>query len=513
MDSLNSFPKCNQLLTDKIKSLDLSDDLVLKYEYKFKDIEFLDIGNSNTFAIVYEPLKWYKTKNPDYRPLVDVNPQVPEYATLICQFIKDLLVLLTTQEYPKLSDKQKKFILMKNKLFIEQEIEKTQKLLSQYKQTDKQLPDSIKIEFAKINELQFKKKQLEEQLNDISKIPYNNIKSKIANHLYRSNTNSRDKNIIEPDLEILYKISYLLSKIEKLLTEGYPYKDVIYVYLMFIHLFSYGELLTDEQIIELNKITDITISKNNQRSLDDENLDKKFKEIELFQNQQVLCYKNYKLVLDLLKSPYFVYPSFSLPNYYKTLQLMRAPIINVFCSSYLEMTHKKLWKPCLQIEHDIFVHARFTHYIQDEFKIENFEQNNMFLGSFLPKIKANLNILKLLFALFHEDTILHKAFFLSRNLRNLPIYTVIQNMKIFIQSKPEDDIIYMSIENYLKDEIPENEIEIDYNEFVKQLVNELFILIDTQQNGGNIKYKSKKINKKSYKKSYKKSHKKNKNIL
>jgi hypothetical protein len=321
------------------------------YEYNISDNMFLDTQGKIIDAIIYNPLEWYKTINFNFSNLFDINPSIREFKPLLIQFVKDLLILLETKHFP---DKQ--------------DLPKTSQELN---------------------------------ANDSTYLARNT-----KNTFYKKNTSFRKyTENIRPNDKLEGNIIILLRNIFDIVVKDYKYVDCIKIYLQYIHLFSYGELL------DVN-----TLFTHFERKTEPINIS--------------YCYQDYKVIFDLLYSPYFIYPTFHKINDYKFLQLLRAPILGIHVFNnirinketftktsvdrYQDMVnnrgHKisipvirteninisKYIKPCLQIYYDIKVSLNDAHFIFNQSKNANNEdiytKNNLFviwLNNYISDIKTN----------------------------------------------------------------------------------------------------------------------------
>jgi hypothetical protein len=75
-----------------------------------------------------------------------------------------------------------------------------------------------------------------------------------------------------------------------------------------------------------------------------------------------------------------------MPSFYKTVQFIRAPIINVVCNNNISIAHTFIFLPCWHIFHDIVEHGKITHFINHPFNKNTYENNNMFLGALFESI-------------------------------------------------------------------------------------------------------------------------------
>jgi len=423
----------------------------LTYSHNIPDIEFLDNNNNNPNASVYKPLEWYNKINPKFENLNYVNPNLPEFKPLIQQFIKDLIVLFTTEEFPKIKKADMKIITNRN---IE------------------------KINFYKTNSGKIMHKILgEPDLN----YEHANYKLPIADYFFvpreYGGKHSKYKTI---DLKFTYKTSksimFILDLINKTIQKNYEYVDIMQCFKSFIVLFSFN--------INLDKL------------------------------DEIMCLDQIKLIDDLMNTPFLIYPSFIVPNHYKTLLLLGAPIINVWCMNRIGVIHNMLFKPCLQIFHDLNVHGRLTHQYNkntDAQKLNKiFFSNNKFLQELLTKYKYdnktfknvgekgitlnniekndtlweyfNFIIIIFLFTVLHEETL---NFFLSDEKHYTSEEILLKAKEIINDNKFNDkEKIYMNFYkeldnmNLYKKLNPEDQIYYNTNknpDFIKKIINEYIL--------------------------------------
>lgn len=453
-----------KLLRDKfphsfgvLDEYNLTEDNLNNYEYIVKDIQILDIGGKNSSAKIYDPMSFYKSFNPEFKLMSELNPSIPEFKTLLCQFIKDLLILYETGSYPKVFQKTKTKILTQKIANINKSLRNstvwnnTASLKSKHTKYTKLLSNS------------------ESNLN-VKKFP----------ELYFNSINSNPINTSIGNTKL--NSMKILEYIEHTISENYKYLDIIICYVLFIHLFSFRSYLYIPEGKLKAFLQNPKPQNNNKKS---PNI------IETGTN----CYKEYNTIFKLLKTPFIIYPSFSMPNYYKTIQLIRAPIINIVCSNNPSLTHLKLYNPCKQITHDIYFHAGITHdyyssiidFKKDEF-IDKFENNNKVLGNLLPLIKDNNQLCKLLFTILHEAALSEIVEFENRLsssiIKSFPsTFTIFEIInKIIVNNPPyklknkeiSPEKLYNDVAQRLKNEIPEHELDgITYLELTEKLLNEL----------------------------------------
>jgi hypothetical protein len=321
------------------------------YEYNISDNMFLDTQGKIIDAIIYNPLEWYKTINFKFSNLFDINPSIREFKPLLRQFVKDLLILLETKYFP---DKQ--------------DLPKTSQELN---------------------------------ANDSTYLARN-----AKNTFYKKKTSFRKyTENIRPNDKLEGNIIILLRNIFDIVVKDYKYVDCIKIYLQYIHLFSYGELL------DVN-----TLFTHFERKTEPINIS--------------YCYQDYKVIFELLYSPYFIYPTFHKINDYKFLQLLRAPILGIHVFNNIRINKEKFTKtsvdryqdmvnnrghkisipairteniniskyikPCLQIYYDIKVSLNDAHFIFNQSKNNNNEdiytKNNLFvkwLNNYISDFKTN----------------------------------------------------------------------------------------------------------------------------
>jgi hypothetical protein len=253
---------------------------------------------------------------------------------------------------------------------------------------------------------------------ETAKFPVGNKLPKTLPYLARNTGNinatsfrNYTKNI-GPNDKLKGNIIILLRKIFDIVVKDYKYVDCIKIYLQYVHLFSYGDLL------DVN-----TLFTHFQKNT-------KFINISY-------CHNEYKLIFDLLNSPYFIYPTFHKINDYKFLQLLRAPIltINVFNNILINknINISKYIKPCLQIYYDIELFLNNAHFIFNPSKNANNEDiytnnnyfvkwlNNYIIDLEIEKAKIVLSILKTIVTM-DSTTNTDPTFYLKDDLKT-KIYT------------------------------------------------------------------------------------------
>jgi hypothetical protein len=273
---LINFPLCKELLQ---KHYNVHSSISLK-KYKL-DPFFSDNENLQN---LYE---WYKTKNPEFKPMNIINPKMPEYEVLISGMIKDI---------------------------------------------------------------------------------------------YLSLINEKEKNEI-------------LNELEKIIRDGYLYKDIINCIYNYLILF------------------DSMLNNNSYR-------------------------KDCNLLLDLLASPYIIYPSFHQIDIYKVNLTISAPFLNFLLSNNTHKSHSSSVTPCYELYHDIDFHYNFMtmQFFKDLFNIRNKNKNNNNnnnINYLIKNINKNINL-----------------FIIYFNFNN----SIIQKLKdklIFKRTKNNSFNTYKTKENYM----------------------------------------------------------------
>jgi hypothetical protein len=280
------------------------------------------------FEIIFEdPLKWYKSKNPEFKILkkpteeeipilpFNYNPnmyigdenqvRVHEYKFLVAQMIKDLLLALYLGSMPKLHK------------------------------------------------------------NNISSIPGKIITNhangkKLANMVLNNNTRESIK-IKQEILKILIKIEQNISKEKD--EDNYNYVQFIDYMCDCINIFS---------------------------SID-------------FDSTSSKCFVRIMTLKKILFTPFIIFPTLIQVNFKKTLDLIRAPLLNLRLSNNRKKVHETFTNSCFEIGHDILFHCNLTHnigffiYESKREEIEYIYTNNILLqlyeriNNYLLKIQSLYN--------------------------------------------------------------------------------------------------------------------------
>ena len=132
----------------------------------------------------------------------------------------------------------------------------------------------------------------------------------------------------------------LLEQIEKIITEGYNYLEIINLIINYYKLFNFGYVKLDSD----NSNLDIS-NKNHNRNE---------------------CLKLIKSLRNLSDTCFIIYPTFTFVNYTKILYFMQAPVLILKMANQSEYTDEIFMSPIFQIWHDISFHANITHCVYKE---------------------------------------------------------------------------------------------------------------------------------------------------
>ena len=132
----------------------------------------------------------------------------------------------------------------------------------------------------------------------------------------------------------------LLEQIEKIITEGYNYLEIINLIINYYKLFNFGYVKLDSD----NSNLDIS-NKNHNRNE---------------------CLKLIKSLRNLSDTCFIIYPTFTFVNYTKILYFMQAPVLILKMANQSEYTDEIFMSPIFQIWHDISSHANITHCVYKE---------------------------------------------------------------------------------------------------------------------------------------------------
>jgi hypothetical protein len=169
---------------------------------------------------------------------------------------------------------------------------------------------------------------------------------------YKYHLRSQELAKLEPDSEHMQEI---VKKASKLIFDGVRVNNSGFNYSLFIEfLIGYSSLfsLGKDEIAEgdkTNVIADIQLDWN--------------------------CHESFSVVRKMLETPFILLPTMGQINYVKTLDLIKAPIVNFRLSNNRRILHGTYAAPCEEFLHDIKVHGTATHgvnyYLQDIKKNNN----------------------------------------------------------------------------------------------------------------------------------------------
>lgn len=239
----------------------------------FLSIKPPEVGKYNLDNI----LEWYNSKNPDYAIISSVNdnkgPEMPEFANLIACLSKDILLLMQTRKFPSKKDDNKS----ENSSGIFDIISDTYK------------PNPLK---------------------------------HIADKCYQYSFNLEKYNLTDSNISTLREF---MSKINKLIIDGYTYNDFIYIMYNYLMIFSFGFLE-----------------------------EKDYEE----------CAKAYEIedfIERALKLRYIIYPTLKQLDYNMIIYFMQAPVINFRLSNKRNPIHSTYEAPIYELFHDVRIHGDVTH--------------------------------------------------------------------------------------------------------------------------------------------------------
>jgi hypothetical protein len=448
---LENYPECNKLLEAAYTS-SLKKETFFTYAAKIPDVDFLDNLNDNPAAKVYNPLEWYKSFNPEFKPLALVNPELEVYKPLLQQFIKDLYILMTTKQFPLLTKKDKDYI---------------QECRVREYQSAMEYKDKPEMFYAYFRAHDYRK-LFQPGRTTFYNTPPNDNKNTIP-FMYNPKIGVRDFSNKEKYRKIDFTFNektkenceFLLDKINKTIVRNYLYLDVIECFKIYLEFMSFADIL---------------------------NKDKKTK-------TKHFCTPELDLINELEQTPFLIYPSSMQPNYYKTLLLMGAPIINVLSMNKISVVHYEFQRPCIQVYHDILVHGEITHQyhkyqiviadeakqIEEAKKIEKlFTFNTKILTELLPSLKYDFKNpittetskeqfkkIIILFMLLHEE-------FLTSRIRSGTNFNNIANIVNFLfnEGKIEYDRLIKNLQAQFNEEYKKyNKTDnVDIDEIIQLLI-------------------------------------------
>jgi hypothetical protein len=108
------------------------------------------------------------------------------------------------------------------------------------------------------------------------------------------------------------------------------------------------------------------------------------------------CHESFSVMRKMLETPFILLPTTGQINYVKTIDLIKAPIVNFRLSNNRRMLHNSYAAPCEEFLHDIKVHGTATHgvnyYLEDIKKNNNAQILNLHELYYLKH--TNLNLIK-----------------------------------------------------------------------------------------------------------------------
>ena len=316
MSVVSEFPLIHDLLSivlDECERKDskLTKEIFFTYKYKIPDpfLEYEPAGVTLDNPNLSNLHELYMSINPSYKPISELpidKLQFPFYKYVVAQMAKDLVVLVVESKFPKTSNK-----------------------------TLKQLKKLSKIQFIKSS---FNNNVIKSSFNNndilnvnVNSIP-NNRTAQFTNYKLTYRLRNQDTNIIKE----------LLNLIEECIAKNYLYYDKTFANLLSLIfyyqlLFTYGLKEGFKQIFK-------------------ENIRPEFQKRNQYEK---LFYRSYE---DLGNKIYIIYPSFKLINYFKILHFITTPIINLYLTNSISITHNIPFAPLNQSYHDIVFHGFTMHY-------------------------------------------------------------------------------------------------------------------------------------------------------
>ena len=182
-----------------------------------------------------------------------------------------------------------------------------------------------------INESKYPKKH-NENLN-------NNDTKKTSYELSNKITNDRDKKII----------NNVLTKISVAITTELPYMECTHIYTDYIKIMSGAYFELTDGVNEYDSEIFKKYVGNNYIRLDGD----KYKSY---------CDQQIDFILQILKTPYMIYPTFHQLDYYTVVKTISAPVINFLITHNRKKIHGYFSSPCEQINHDVMFHSMQTHF-------------------------------------------------------------------------------------------------------------------------------------------------------
>jgi hypothetical protein len=296
---------------ENINKKNANQDYIFNYTFDYK---YRSRNSADTF-FKDEPnlFEWYKTKNPDFKPLSQLQDlQMPEFATLLLTIAMNVMKVLLEKKYP-------------GSLYKDQ---------------------TTKNEGKKFNERNNKSNTLlNKKLNFSQKKTKNNSNNKNKNKKNNSNNKNKSKKnngIVFTDIDYFVKLKSILDDINKLnisnseLPNYFSYKAITEIYLKFIAYMSGNYEIKDFNLTSINFTYNDRISSTCDFLID------YIKRIYLY-------------------TPFIIYPTFNQQNEFTVLKTMSAPVINFLITYTRFKSHDLYLSSCYHINHDILVHGTNTH--------------------------------------------------------------------------------------------------------------------------------------------------------
>lgn len=274
--------------------------------------------------------EWYKSKNPDYKNISDLTTidasgiegpfKLPEFETLVANIAKDILLMILQKKFNNSNETED------NK---QKELIRLQKTIDNYQ--------------SRHNNQYTSERTKKIYSNGISRTQKNKI--------------NYERRVINPVLseEDILQLSILLERLNKIISDGYIYREVQRLYLDFLQIVSLGHC--DSNILEILEI--------------------------------------------YIKTPIIILPSHYTIDFKTVVNLCSVPIINFKLFNRRRLVHNYFLNPCNNISHDIELHGNVTH--NYKWIIQN-QNKNKEIKNFFEYMKIKLDELKQFYN-YNEDKI------------------------------------------------------------------------------------------------------------
>lgn len=224
----------------------------------------------------------------------------------------------------------------------------------------------------------------------------------------------------ERDIKI---ITNLLTKISKAITNQLHYVECTHIYTDYIKIMSGAYFEHTDELNEYNSELVTQYIGNNNREL---NTDK----------YKTYCDQQIDFILQILQTPYMIYPTFHQLDYYTVVKTVSAPVINFLITHHRKSVHGNFISPCDQIGHDIIFHSNQTHFrflhlaFREQLPL-NIERQRKSYYRIMQQPSFSPDQSKMLITVY--ENILHPF------INTFKSYTIIPSRKLNIEIKQSED--------------------------------------------------------------------------